>query len=843
MTTTNGLAAGTYYINVDNGSGAVGYTLNASVIPPLENNDPEVNDDVANASPVLSNVTTEGHINYRYNGGSLDGNDYYELTTHSSGTLSLAFEFKGSDAQFAYFWLYQSNGTTLISGTGPTFDYGTAGATVSDFGNLAAGTYYIRVDGGSGAAGYKMTNNFCPDEIVIEALGETVVCEGDYVTLSTPDNHWSYLWSTGATTSTINAVLSDDYSLTIDNGNGCVRTSNTITVEVEPAPSADVIADGPTTLCEGGSVMLSVDFEADAYLWSNGETTPSITVSEGGEYYVALTKGNCVGESQPILITVNPIPSATITAQGSTTFCDGGSVTLNAPAGNDSYLWSTGATGSSIVADATGEYSCVVTDNGCSATSNVISVTENPYPVVMIEADGPTEFCSGESVMLSASGADSYSWNTGATSSSITVGSSGDYTVTGTTNGCSSVSNTITVTVTPCGDVTIEADGPTEFCDGGSVMLTSSEASGNVWSTGETTQSIVVTGSGDYSVTVNGNTSNTISVTVNPNPAPEISATGATEFCEGGSVELISEGSYASYQWSTGETSSSVAVSESGNYSVTVTDANGCSGTSNVIHVDVQPNPSVEVTAGGPTEFCLGHRVKLMAASNGDVQWYYNGEAVEPPYGQSPVLNAGRTGSYWAMASIGSCTTTSNSIEVTVNGSKVSVQPKGPVNICEADGETAILKANVADSGATIRWRRDGSLIAGAFGQYYTVSKAGTYEAVAIYDGCNTLSNSVLVKNACRAGAAMEAAISNWSVYPNPTESGSVMEFQSAISGSAMLRIMDAGGRVLHMERFEVFTGSNMKLINLGAMSAGLYQIQLIGPDGSAVQQTIVRVE
>lgn len=833
--TKNGLTAGTYYakVNYYDASRYSGYSLKNLVVPTQYDNDPEPNDDFASSTPMLTNSTSYGHIGHRNNGGTFDTDDYYVFTTHSAGDLTLTLA--NQTNQYNCLYIYDSNQIQLSGGG---CNYGGTTITKTD---LPAGTYYVRVYyyDANRYSGYTLTNNFCPDAITIVAEGETIICEGDYVTLSTPDHHLSYLWSTGATTSTINALLSDDYSLTIDDGNGCVRTSNTITVDVTPAPSATIIADGPTTFCEGGSVNLSVNFDADSYLWSTGETTPSITVSEGGEYQVTLTKNGCTGESQPILITVNAVPNATIVAQGPTTFCDGGSVMLKAPNGNDSYLWSTGETTSSISAVASGDYSCVVTDNGCSATSNTISVTETPIPSVSIEADGPTEFCSGESVNLNASGADSYLWSTGATTASINVTASGEYSVTGTTSGCSGVSNTITVTVTPCGSVTISADGATEFCDGGSVTLTSSEASGNVWSTGETTQSIVVTGSGDYYVTNGNNTSNTISVVVNPLPVPVIAADGATEFCDGGSVGLHTEGTYESYLWSNGETGSGITAAQNGNYSVTVTDGNGCAGSSNTIHVTVNPNPVAEIFTDDPTTFCTHMSARLIASSNGSVQWYQDGE---PVGGGLNYLRVGREGSYWVVSTLGACTTTSNSIDITLLGTWVSAQPKGPKNLCEADGETVILKANPGNPSASIRWRRDGSLIAGATGQYYTATKAGNYEAIASLDGCNTPSNTVVIKNVCKDGSAMSELMSDVTLYPNPSTDYVNISMQTAQSGQVLLRLYDASGRMVQSEKFGVSAGANSYELRFAGEQAGVFMVQLILPDGSVMNRTIIRV-
>jgi gliding motility-associated-like protein len=116
-----------------------------------------------------------------------------------------------------------------------------------------------------------------------------------------------------------------------------------------------------------------------SYLWSTGETTPSINVTPTvtTKYFVTKTDGATISKDS-VTITVQD-PTATITASGPTTFCEGGSVTLTASSGN-SYLWSNGATSQSITVNTAGDYNVTVqTSAGCTATSsNVTVITEKP---------------------------------------------------------------------------------------------------------------------------------------------------------------------------------------------------------------------------------------------------------------------------------------------------------------------------------------------------------------------------------------------------------------------------------------------------------------------------------
>jgi hypothetical protein len=157
-----------------------------------------------------------------------------------------------------------------------------------------------------------------------------------------------------------------------------------ITVNALPAPT--ITPDGPTTFCDGSSVTLDAGVWT-SYSWSTGATTQTINVTASGSYTATVTDGNgCSGTSAPETVTVNALPTPTITPDGPTTFCEGGSVTLDAGAW-PGYSWSTGETTQTINVTASGSYTVTVTDgNGCSGTSapEVVTVNANPTPVITV---------------------------------------------------------------------------------------------------------------------------------------------------------------------------------------------------------------------------------------------------------------------------------------------------------------------------------------------------------------------------------------------------------------------------------------------------------------------------
>jgi hypothetical protein len=471
-------------------------------------------------------------------------------------------------------------------------------------------------------------------------------------------------------------------TVTVTDTNGC-RATGSITLPVNAIPPATITTSGPTTFCTGGSVTLTAP-AGYSYSWSNGATTQSINVTTAGSYSVTvIAASGCSATSSPTAVTVNAAPATpTITASGPTSFCAGGSVTLTAPSGY-SYLWSNNATTQSINVTSSGSFTVRVTNaNGCSATSAATNVAVNAKPATpAITASGPTTFCAGGSVTLTAPNGYAYSWSNGATTQSINVTSAGSYSVTvSDANGCSATSAATNVTVNAAPAATITANGPTSFCAGGSVTLTAPGGYTYLWSNNATTQSINVTSSGSFTVRVtdaNGCSATSAATVVIANanpPTPVITAGGATTFCAGGSVTLTAPAGYT-YLWSTGATTQSIAATAQGSYSVTVTDANGCSATSAATSVTVNPT----ITAFGP----LTQTVKkgatpqtLSVTATGPTlkyQWYKGTSGNTSQKAGSttntfkPPTNALGTFTYWVRVTSGSCSADSATATVTVN--------------------------------------------------------------------------------------------------------------------------------------------------------------------------------
>ncbi|MBV6439443.1 MAG: hypothetical protein EPGJADBJ_01083 [Saprospiraceae bacterium] len=418
----------------------------------------------------------------------------------------------------------------------------------------------------------------------INVVGSTTLCQGSSVILEASTAN-SYLWSNGATTQSIMVTTSGNYSVTVSNASGCSASSTAVTVIVNPTPPPpNITPNMPAPFCQGGSVMLTSS-AASSYLWSNGATTQSITVSTAGQYSVTVSNAaGCTAASlSAVPVTVLPLPTATITPDGPTTFCQGGSVILMASSAS-SYLWSNGATTQNIPVSTTGQYSVTITDiNGCTDASPITSVTVNPIPTVTVNS--PT-ICAGQSATLTANGAATYLWSNLATTNSITVSPTATttYTVTGTTAGCASAPASAQVTVNPVPIVLVSSD---TICAGQSATLTASGAATYLWSNGMTGSSISVNPTTITTYTVTGTTTGCASAPVSTqvivNPLPAVNLGVDTTLQQGQVAVLNATGPGLTYLWSTGANTPTITVNSMGTYSVTVTNGSGCTATDAVV--------------------------------------------------------------------------------------------------------------------------------------------------------------------------------------------------------------------------------------------------------------------
>ncbi len=299
----------------------------------------------------------------------------------------------------------------------------------------------------------QVTVNALP-QAQLSVSGPTTFCQGGDVTISAPLGFSNYVWNTGETARSIVVRTTGNYWCVVTDANGCSNRSDTVRVNVFPSALPIVTISGPLTFCEGGSVTLTAPAGFSGYLWSNGATTQSVTVTESGSYTVSVSDGNgCTGTSTEVDVTVYAKPTPTLTVVNGT-FCTGDSATVSAPAGYVNYTWVSQngvsyGTSRSIVVKASDDIFCQVVDvNGCAGVSDTVKLTMNRVQTPVVTVNGPTTFCEGGAVTLTApEGYTSYVWSNGVVGRTITVDRAGEYFVTVANQTCPAVSAKTSITV------------------------------------------------------------------------------------------------------------------------------------------------------------------------------------------------------------------------------------------------------------------------------------------------------------------------------------------------------------------------------------------------------------
>jgi len=478
-------------------------------------------------------------------------------------------------------------------------------------------------------------------------------------------------------------------------------------------------------------------------------------------------------------------------------------------------------------------YTDPVTQCSKTATANT---TVNPVPVIVVTPSGPTSFCSGQSVSLSAAGAQTYLWSNGSSQSSIGVTSSGSYTVTGTSaNGCASSSSATIVNVLNAPVPTITSSGTNTICTGTTVTLTSSPAQTYSWSNGSSLAAINATAAGTYDLTVtyaNGcSASNSFVLGQGVPPVPQLVADGPLSFCAGENVIFTTTQNYQSYSWNNYISNANfINVINSGSYSVTVTDFNGCTGTSNILSVTVFALPNPFITPSGLVEVCAGDNVSVSAQSG------FNTYSWSPIGGNSAAATFTQSGFYYVTVTDGNgCSNYSDSVHVVVNNlpNPIIITPGGPTNFCQ--GNSVILSA---PSGYQSYTWNDGSTTQNLF-----VDSAGTYTCVVTdQNGCSpsSASNAIVVNIfngtppvASYSGNTLSStpAISyQWYLNGQIILGATSQTYQATTSGVYYVITTDANGCVNKSNTLEfTFTGLN---------EMGLESI-LIYPNPSENQVTV----
>ncbi|MFN5312352.1 MAG: choice-of-anchor I family protein [Flavobacteriales bacterium] len=656
----------------------------------------------------------------------------------------------------------------------------------------------------------------------------SVLCAGQTTTMSiTPQPNCNYQWLlnglpiSGQTSANLTASAAGVYRVFVQNNSlGCADTSLQVAITVNPIPSSVVSISGPTSICPGQTVTLTAP-TANAYLWSSGQTTQSITVSTAGNYTLTTTATGCSSTSAPVAIIVKPLPNVTATSSGPLTICQGASVTLTAPAAS-SYLWSSGQTTQQVVLTSSAAISLTSTLNGCSATSSTYNVVVNPLPLVNAGPD--IIVCAGPSVTISITGnATVYNWNSGFQGSSIVIPTQGftgsnTYTITGinTATNCQ-VQDQVTVTVLAL--PTVNAGSNVTTCQGVPVTLNgSSNAANLVWSNGMAPGQSLLLPVGLNTLTLTATAANTCtnsaSIQVNVLPAPIVNAGPDQVVCADAIPIQLNATANVNLVYFQGLNSASVSVSNAGSYiAIATNNQSGCSAT-DTVQVEVLALPIVGLES--QYSFCENELPYSFSISSSNLYPFFAwSDGTTLPYfvgSQAGPLSVSVTDS-------AGCSATFNTT--------ITLAPAPTISL----GEDLILcpdqfpyVLNASGSAQDLLWST------GSINPSTEILTSGLYSIEATNQfGCSSSDEILVTLSSCASVVELFNAIE---IYPNPTN-----DFIQIISSEQLrfMRLYSAEGKIV----FEQSTSGNEMIISLIDLKTGVYMLEIETNQGLHTERII----
>jgi hypothetical protein len=497
---------------------------------------------------------------------------------------------------------------TFVWSNGQTGEYATTGA---------AGIYTVTATNANGCTSTASAQVTADPAPVAQITGSSTICPGAATTL-TGTGGLIYEWSNGSTNTAITVTAAGTYTVTVTNDVGCQATA-TRTVTIGTSPNIAVTQSG--TLCSPNGASLTAT-GGGTYFWSNQAATATTNVTAAGNYTVTVT--STTGCTAATSIAVTACSGLTVTIAGDRTICTNACTALTASATGGTgtaytYVWSNQTTTPANSICAVGTYTVTATNSAGGTGTASVTITQLTAPTAAIT--GPTATCAGTAVTLTASGGGTYLWGTQATTAAITVTPTAITTysvqVTG-ANGCKAyASQSVNVNLPPTGAIT--SQGST--CSPNGLMLTApTSASVWTWNTGATSPFITVFTGGTYTVTISNGTGCTSTATkvVTAATPPVVTTAQTGTLCSGTTgvaiAATVTGTGVFTYSWNNGATTASTTVTAAGIYTVTVTNADGCTGTGAVTVAACSP---ITVTVTGNLSPCTGTCTALLAAATG----------------------------------------------------------------------------------------------------------------------------------------------------------------------------------------------------------------------------------
>ena len=634
-----------------------------------------------------------------------------------------------------------------------------------------------------------------------------------------------------AVTDTLDAEITIDAMIV---PTGCLRPVITNhPVYIIPRLLPIIIATN-TSFCAGDSATLEANSGFASYHWSTGETTRNIRIGDGGMYGLSVidANGDTLRAAQ-ITITRHELPGVSIVADGPLDFCRGKSVRLFCTGDIDgaSIRWSNGNTGTSITVNSAGKFWADVTSAfGCAARSDTVQTTTTDIPVQVLPGYD-ISLCPGDTIILSVEGKWSNVRWWGENRETLTVpwmlnGSFSLRAEVTDSSGCKGFSDTVRIIMLPALIPQISPSGSIELCAGGSMTLTADSGYAEyLWSTGERTQSIIVDRAGYYTVRVVNQYgcsawTDTVHVAMVDAPRPRITMMKEPVYCGGNEIVLDGGASYLSWRWSTGATTRTIAVADSGSYWVEVSTYGGCTGVSDTVVVISEELADVFLpTVRGSIPICPGDTLWLDGPAD-MADWQWNTGA----HGRSlPVTVAGRYAV--TVLTFGGCEARSAIIDLSM--AVVAL----PVITRMGD----VLSTGTAQAW---QWKRNGMPIPGATQQSLTLRNSGTYTVTVTDDNGCTMTSEPFYVNIL--GISEAVVPEELILYPEPASDWLQVVFPEP-SRNARVTLVSLLGQVLARQETSGESDARTMRIDLSALPAGVYLLQASAGEKWWVRKVVKR--
>ncbi|OFY87018.1 MAG: hypothetical protein A2236_00070 [Bacteroidetes bacterium RIFOXYA2_FULL_33_7] len=501
------------------------------------------------------------------------------------------------------------------------------GATTKNIFSIEAGTYTVTVTDDSSCVVIATAVITEPEELILDMVGTDISCNGLTdgaidITVSGGTMIYTYLWDNAATTADITGLSAGTYTVIVTDASNCT-VEDSVTIAEPSVIVASIV--GTDISCNGnfdGSADLSVSGGTAPYTydWNNNAMTQDISDLLLGTYTVTISDANACEETATVVIAEPAVLVASIVGTDVLCFGDStGLANLSVSGGTTPYdfTWSNAESTEDISDLAAGTYTVAVLDlNSCSANASVVIAESSELLASVVGSDitcnGLTD---GEANLTVTGGVSPYTfaWDNSATTEDLTELPAGTYNVVVTDSNACTTSATVVI-LDPTA-LSASATGTNVLCNGAATGDADLTVSGGTapytyaWDNSVTTQDLSNVVAGTYNVIVSDANACTANASVSITEPTAIVATTIvtgpwTSTSTDGTIDLTVSGGVSPYTfaWSNDSTSEDISISVAANYTVTVTDANGCTEDASAValgvntiattSVNIYPNPS-----------------------------------------------------------------------------------------------------------------------------------------------------------------------------------------------------------------------------------------------------------